>query len=108
MHFLAELPQQCRRSLSPSGERTMAFVFLSSIIMAATFSLGRSLGTSIWSIFPLCMESNTLEKSKNNSISSRSLNLTILRIIERFHQLIYIHIHIYIYRQSKREIERYG
>ena len=42
--------------------------------MAATVSLGRLLARSICSIFPLCMESNALEKSINNSVASRFLH----------------------------------
>ena len=62
---------QCRSSLSPLGERTFTFVFLYSIIMAATVSLGRPWVSSICSIFPLCMESKTLERSTNKAQLSR-------------------------------------
>ena len=39
-------------------------------IMAATVSFGRPWASSIYSIFPLCMESNALEKSINNIVAS--------------------------------------
>ena len=39
--------------------------------MAATVSLGRPYARSICSIFHLCMESNSSEKSMNMSVASR-------------------------------------
>ena len=39
--------------------------------MVVTVSLGRPYARIICSIFPLCMESNALEKSTNNSVASR-------------------------------------
>ena len=59
------------KSLSPSNEWIFTFVFLFSIIMAATVSLGRPRARSICSIFPLCMALNALDKSTNNSVASR-------------------------------------
>ena len=41
--------------------------------MAVTVSFGRLLASSICSIFPQCMESNTLEKFINKSVNSRFL-----------------------------------
>ena len=55
------------KSVSLSIEQTFTFVFLYSIIMAATVSLGRN----ICSIFLLCMETNALEKSTNNCVAAR-------------------------------------
>ena len=63
--------RRCQRSLSPSGERTFTFVSLYRIIMAATVSLRRLLARSICFIFSLCMESNALKKSTNNSVALR-------------------------------------
>ena len=60
-----------KKSLSLSSEWTLTFVLLLSIIMAVTVSLGRTFAISIYSIFPLCMESNILEKSTNKSVSSK-------------------------------------
>ena len=57
-------------SVSPSGEEAFTFVFLYCIIMAAMVSLGKLYTRSICSIFPQCMESNTLEKSTNNIVAS--------------------------------------
>ena len=63
-----------KKSESPSGERTVAFFFVF-VFMKHHLSSDRSLGSpytrSISSNFPLCMESNALEKSTNNSIASR-------------------------------------
>ena len=42
-------------------------------LKALTVSLGRSYAWSICSMFSLCMESNALEKSTNNSAASRFL-----------------------------------
>ena len=53
------------KSMSPFGERTISFVFLSSIIIAVTVALGRPNTRSICPIFPLCIESNTMEKFTN-------------------------------------------
>ena len=71
---------QCRSSLWLSGEWTFTFVFLYSIIMAAKVSLGWPLVWGICSIFPLCMESNALEKSTNNIVASRFFARTPSRI----------------------------
>ena len=59
------------KSVSPSGEGIIAFVFLQSIIIAVTISLGRLYDSSICSIFPLCIESNDLKNSTNSSVASR-------------------------------------
>ena len=58
-----------KKSLSPSGERTIAFAFF-----------GRPHACNICSISPLCMEPNTKKKSTNTSLTSlddptNSLNL---------------------------------
>ena len=55
----------------PSGERTIAFVFLKSIIIVVTVSLGIPYANNICSIFYLCMESNSSEKFINCSVVSR-------------------------------------
>ena len=55
-------------------------VFIYSIIMAASVSLGKPLGSIICSIFPLCMESNALAKSSNIIIASRIFARTPSRI----------------------------
>ena len=60
-----------KSSVCLSGELTFTFMFLYSIIMAATVFLGRPLASSICSIFPLCMESKALENSINNIVASR-------------------------------------
>ena len=54
-----------KKSMSLFGEQTIAFMFMVSIIIAISVSLGRTYARSIFSIFPLCRESNTLEKSTN-------------------------------------------
>ena len=61
-----------KSSVSPSGERTFTFMFLYSIIMQLR---------SICSIFPLCMESNALEKWTNYIVASRVFELTSSRIL---------------------------
>ena len=43
-------------------------------IVAVTVSMGRPYACSICSIFPLCVESNTLKKSMNKSVVSRFLH----------------------------------
>ena len=49
--------------------------------MAATvFLRGRSLAKSIWSIFLLCMESNSLEKSTKNRVALRIFTRTSSKI----------------------------
>ena len=60
-----------KQSVSSSGDRTFTIVFLYSIIMAATVSFGRASAKSIYSIFPLRMESKALEKSRNYIVASR-------------------------------------
>ena len=65
----AELLQQCWRSLSQSSESTLTFIFLKSIIIVLTVSLGRPYARSICSIFSVCME-----KSTNKSVASRFLH----------------------------------
>ena len=57
--------------VSPSDEWTIVFIFLWSVIIAVTVSLGRSFASSNCSIFTLYMESNTWEKSTNNKVASR-------------------------------------
>ena len=54
-----------------SGEWNIAFMFLLGIIIAVTISLGTPYACSIYSIFALLMESNTLEKSTNNIVALR-------------------------------------
>ena len=51
-----------KRLQRPSSERTIALVSLYSIIIAVAVSLRRPYASSICSIFPLCMDSNALEK----------------------------------------------
>ena len=63
-----------------SGEQTIAFAFLLSIIIAVTISLLRTCIRSIYSIFLLWMESNPLEKSMNNSVVLRFFACTPLMI----------------------------
>ena len=53
-----------KKFASPSSEWTIAFMFLKSIIITVT------VGSSICSLF-LCMKSNVLEKSTNNSVALR-------------------------------------
>ena len=43
------------------------------VCVCVTVSLGRPYARSIYSIFPLCMESNVLEKFKNKIVSARFL-----------------------------------
>ena len=44
MYLLAKLQQQCqKKSLSTSGEQTIAFVFLQSIIIAITVLFGKTI-----------------------------------------------------------------
>ena len=66
MCLLAVHLLQCQNTMSPSGKQTFTFVFLYSIIMAAMVSLG-----SICSIFPLCVESKALAKSRSNIVAPR-------------------------------------
>ena len=63
--------KMAQKSRSPSGEWTISFVFLLSIIIAVTVSLERPYARSICPIFLLCIESNALEKSTYNSVASR-------------------------------------
>ena len=67
-------------SVSPSGMQTIAFVFLQSIIKVVIFSLGRAYASSICSIFPQCIESNSLEKSMKNTVVLRFFAHTLLMI----------------------------
>ena len=60
-----------KKSVSPSGERSITFVFLWSFNIVVTVSLDRLYAWSICSNFPLCMESNALRKSTNYSVASR-------------------------------------
>ena len=70
-----------KKSVSLSGEWTIASIFLKSSIIEVTISLLRGPnGSSICSIFSLCMASNTLEKSMNNSVASRFFAQTLLMI----------------------------
>ena len=46
------------------------FMFLQSILIALTVSLGRAYVRKLSSIFPLCIKSNALEKSTNNNVAS--------------------------------------
>ena len=64
MYLLAELQEQCRRSLYlyPVSEPRFSS-FYKSIIIAVTFSLEKPLARSICFVFRLCMESNALGKS---------------------------------------------
>ena len=71
MYLLAAYLQQCQISLCL--QRTFTFVFLYSIIMAETVSLGSLLVRSICSIFPLFMELNALE-NLTNSVALRFLH----------------------------------
>ena len=48
--------------------------------MAAPVSFGRPSVRSICSIFPLCMESNTVEKLTNNIVASKFFACTCSRI----------------------------
>ena len=70
MCLLAAHLLQCRSRLC----LIFTFVFLYILIRAATVSLGRFLAISICSIFPLCMESNALEKSTNNIVAFKFLH----------------------------------
>ena len=56
-------PTVTKKSVSPSGERTIAFEFVYSIGIVETVSLERQRENSICSIFLLCMKMNVLEKS---------------------------------------------
>ena len=52
--FLCKTPAaMLKKSVSPSGERAITFVFYKSIIIALTVSLGRPYAIRICSIFPL-------------------------------------------------------
>ena len=85
MYLLAEHQWQCQRSLSPSGKWTFTWVFFKIFFYRESlwlwqFLLGRPLAISICSIFPLCMESNTLENSTNKSVASRFFTQTLSKI----------------------------
>ena len=56
-------------SVSPSGERTINFVFSKNMIIAVTFFGRRPYASSIFSTFPLCVESNTSEKFMYSVVS---------------------------------------
>ena len=60
-----------KKCVSQSGEKTTAFMVLKSSIIVVTVFLGRPYACSISSIFPVCMESNVLEKSPNDSVALR-------------------------------------
>ena len=51
--------------------RIMTFVSLLRIIRAVTVSFGKPYSTNICSNFPLSMEANALEKSRDNRVASR-------------------------------------
>ena len=54
-----------KKAGSLSGEWSMTFLFLYSIITTVSVSLGRPYASSIFFIFPLYKESNALEKLTN-------------------------------------------
>ena len=64
--------------VSSSGERT--FIIKYSIIMAATISLGKAKAKRTCLIFPMCIESNTLEKSSNKFVASRFFKEHLLKV----------------------------
>ena len=68
-----------KKSVSP-GERTIAFVFSKSIIIQVRVYLERLYASSISSIFPLCIELNTLDKSTNGGITSTFFTLSLSMI----------------------------
>ena len=85
MFLLIKLLRQCRRSLFSSNEWTL---ILRSYI-AITVSLGRSNAWIIYSIFPLCMGSNTLEKSTKTELNrTPSLIQRIVRIYDVVDQFL--------------------
>ena len=80
MYPFAEHQQQCQRSMSTSSGGTFTFVFLKSIIMAATISLGRPYARNICSVFPLrkikdgkavCIDEIAPENMEDNEILYR-------------------------------------
>ena len=74
-----------KKSVSPSGKLTIAFMFFYFTITAVAVSLRRLYTNSICSIFPLCIESNALEKSTNCSVVSKCfarIPLMIQRIVK--------------------------
>ena len=58
-----------KNSVSPSGEETIAYVFLSSIILALTVSSKRLNACNICSIFSV-YEIECLKKSTNKNVTS--------------------------------------
>ena len=56
--------------MSPSGEQTIAFVFLRSIVIAVAISLGKLYAGSTCSMFPL--KSNASEKNQRTTVLPRS------------------------------------
>ena len=75
--------------MSPSGKWTIAFVFFLSIIRVVTISLERPFANCICSLFPLCMETNALQKSMKNSVASTfsltpSMLVWICDVVEQF------------------------
>ena len=69
MYLFVRLLRHCE--VSPSGDQTSAFESLWSIIITGTVSSVKLYAISICSIFRLCMESNTLEKSTSKIVTSR-------------------------------------
>ena len=59
-----------KKSVSPSCEQTLTFVFLYSIIMAVTVSLGDH-KLEVFAPSSLCMESNVFKRSTNERVALR-------------------------------------
>ena len=65
-----------KKSVFPSGDRTIDRVFLYNIMIASTVSFGIPYANSISFIFPLCMESKAFEKSINRRVNERFFDFT--------------------------------
>ena len=74
-----------KKLVSLSGEQTMASLFMQSIIIALKLKSGDHIEVVIAQMFPLCMESNNLEKAMKNCVALRFSARTpsmILRIVK--------------------------
>ena len=90
MYLIARPQQHCQ--WSHWRREPLFFAFLYSIIIATTVSLGKSFPQTNFSIFPLCMDSNALEKSPYKFITSKFLART-HTMIKHTHRDTYRHIH---------------
>ena len=77
-----------KKSVSPSGEQAFTFVFLLSIIMAVTFSLGRSHACRFFFIFHLSKSPELLAMAHKAVVSiERKFDFTRQRLLKSLFNL---------------------